>query len=95
VCDARETVDCGLAKGAVYEETVVMTDEGKRYNAYSLEDAIVDYEGATQLPSELGGNAKSLRYDSHNDDTHADQCESAGFGELRLVSSVVASGFRG
>jgi hypothetical protein len=92
--DAREAVNCGLAKGAVYEKTVVMTDEGKGYNAYSFEDAIVDKEGATQLPFELGGDAKSLGYDSHNNDTHADQCKSTGFGELWRVSSVVALGFR-
>jgi hypothetical protein len=93
--DARESVDCGLAQGAVYEKAVVMADEGKRYDTYGFEYTIVDDEGATQLPSEFGGNTKGLRYDSHDDDTHADQCKSTGLGKLQSVSFGVTLGFGG
>lgn len=47
VCDAREAIDGRLAKGAVDEETVVVTNESKGYNSYRFEYASMDDEGAT------------------------------------------------
>lgn len=86
VCDTSEAVDGRLAEGAVDEETVVVAHECKRDDSYRLEYARVDDERATQLPSRLGWDTESLRYDSDDDDGHADQSKAAGFGELSMLA---------
>lgn len=54
MCYAGEAVDGRGAEGAVDEQAVVVTDKGKGYYADGLEDAVVDYEGATKLAFRFG-----------------------------------------
>jgi spore coat protein CotH len=60
----------------------VVTDKGKGDDTNSLENTSVYYERATQLSLILGWDTESLRYDSNDDDGHADECETTGFGKL-------------
>ena len=64
----------------------MVTDEGKGYDADGFEDAVVDDEGAAQLAFGLSGDAEGLGDYSDNDDDHADEGETTGFGELLGVS---------
>ena len=65
----------------------MVTDKGKGDDTYRLENTSVYNERATQLSLVLGWDPESLRYDSNDDNGHADECEATGFSKLRLLAS--------
>ena len=60
----------------------MVADKGEGDDANCLEDTSMYDQGATQLSFILGWDTESLRYDSDDDNGHADECEATGFGKL-------------
>ena len=86
VCYAREAVDGGFAQGAVDEQAIVMADESEGYDANGFEYTRVDNKRAAELAFGFGRYTECLCRDGYDDDNHADQCQTAGLGELLGVS---------
>lgn len=82
MCDAGEAVNSRFSERSVNEKAVVMADKGEGYHAYSFENPRVDNNGATQLSLQFRRDAEGLGDDGHDNDGHADQGETAGFGKL-------------
>lgn len=81
--DEGEAVESRCLEGAVYEEGVVVTDEGEGDDSDGLKYAIIDGEQApAEGASGVCRDRENLGHYGQEDDHHADQGQCACFCQL-------------